>query len=134
MTLHPRTLWTTFLPWFPRLASLGVIAISGLTLVGWALDFRLLTSGWAGIAQMPIGTAISLLLSALALMALLPGQPHSRRRVAGYVCASLVCLLAALPFFELRSPPVLELGQGIETYLQSATGSPLPVRMTPEFG
>src|SRR5690349_3418194 len=79
-----------------RAASIGVIAVSCLVLIGWTLDIEVLKSMFPGMVAMnPGGTAVAFLLGGAALWLLQPEQGHAKRRLLGLACAAGVTLVAA---------------------------------------
>ncbi len=82
-----------------RAASLLVIGLAALVLVGWTIDSELLKSVFPQMVAMnPGGTAVGFLLSGAALWLLLPeeNERSSARRSIGRGAAALVCVIASV--------------------------------------
>jgi signal transduction histidine kinase len=78
-----------------RGASIAVMAMSCLVLLGWAFDIEWLRSVVPGMVAMnPGGTALSFLLSGASLWLLEPEPTPHRRRTAGLACAGAVTFVA----------------------------------------
>src|SRR5206468_4163274 len=77
-------------------ASLLVILMGFLGLLGWALDSVPLRSVFKALPPMVPNTAIGLLLSGLSMELLRIEPVRKTRRSLGNACAVAVCLLAAL--------------------------------------
>jgi hypothetical protein len=84
--------------YFARVASAAVMLMSGLVLLGWAIDHDTLKSVIPGMVAMnPGGTALALLLAALSLWIQTgPAGRRGRLRALGIACAGGVVLLAVL--------------------------------------
>lgn len=77
------------------LASVFVVVLGALVLVGWTLDLELLKSVSPDLVAMnPGGTAIAFMLAGAALWLLHPEDAGRRRRIGGRIAAALVVLLA----------------------------------------
>jgi hypothetical protein len=81
------------LKFWARAASLAVILVGGLVLVGWSLDLALLKSLAPGLATMKANTALSFVLAGLSLWLSRP-EPPARRQPNPQICAGLVTVLA----------------------------------------
>jgi PAS domain S-box-containing protein len=75
-----------------RVASLAVILLSALVLVGWALDVEALKSAFPGMAAMNPVSAVCFLLAAAALWLLVDGKVNWQRRLGWALAASVVML------------------------------------------
>ena len=84
----------------PEMASLIVVLVGGLVLVGWATDSMWLKSLRPSLPTVAPNTAIGLLLGGASL-GLLGGRSRNRiAKTAGHACAVLVLLLGALTLAE----------------------------------
>jgi len=80
-----------------RLASVAVILIGSLVLVGWLLDVEILKCVIPGMTAMnPGGTALAFLLAGVSLWSQSVTAGDRRLRHVGFACAVLVTLIASL--------------------------------------
>jgi PAS domain S-box-containing protein len=108
-------------------AAAVVLLIGSAGLVGWILHVRLLQSIGPGLATMKVNTAISLLLSGVALWFCSRG-PTSH---LSNICALAVILVAAASLLEWAGAPDLGIDQLLFLDRDSAAAHAPPGRMSP---
>ncbi len=129
MTTSPLTRPAWLLTGFPRAAGIGVAALGGLVLAGWALDLPALRRLVPGLAEIPANLALFFALTGAAL-ALLADAPGTRRRFAGHALAALGALLAAVTLIEHLAPSGRDLDLLLTDPLGHGAGAPAGGRMS----
>jgi signal transduction histidine kinase len=110
---------------FSRGASVTVIAIGGLTLVGWRLDVAVLRSVGTGLVPMAPNSAAAFILAGVALWLLQSVEPHPRAPLAAYVCASAAVTIGVLTLGEY----LFHYDLGIDRILLGVGAKPETARM-----
>jgi hypothetical protein len=115
----------------PKAASLIVILVSGLVLVGWMLDSPTLKSVFPGSVTMKTNTALTLLLSGISLWLLQkPGVSQRRRRI-GQTCALIVAILCLLTLSQYLFNVNFGIDRLLFREISGSVGTSHPGRMAP---
>ena len=81
----------------PLIAATFVIGVSICVLVGWCVDSPALESAWSGLPTMKVNTALALLLAGTSLLVT---RWQGRARIAGWMCAAGMTVIALLTLCE----------------------------------
>ncbi len=116
---------------FSHAASVTVILIGGLALIGWALDIPLLKSILPGLVTMKANTALAFILAGLSLWLLRDEAAGPRARRITHLLAGIVVLIGLLTLTEY----VFSWNMGIDQLFfresREAVGTSSPGRMAP---
>lgn len=77
-------------------AAIAAMAMAGLVLVGWLLDFEVFARIHPAAPSMKTNTAVGIVLVGVSLLLLRGEQPARNRRVAARICAAVVVILAVV--------------------------------------
>lgn len=114
-----------------RAASMAVVALGVLVLLGWRLDIPLLKSVCAGLPSMKPNTAITFILAGLSLWLLHPQARNPSAQRIGSACAALTTLISAAILSQYAFSWNLGIDQLISKEAAGAVGTPVLGRMSP---
>lgn len=120
-----------FLKAVPKAASLIVILVSGLVLIGWMLDIPTLKSVLPSLVTMKANTAIALLLSGISLWLLQKLEVSQRRRRIGQTLALTVASIAVVTLSQYLFSWNLGIDQLVFREMPGAIETSHPGRMAP---
>ena len=118
------------LKFFSQAASLAIILMAGLVLLGWVFDIAALKSILPGLATMKANTALSFVMAGASLW-LLQGEPSSLKRRLALAGAIFVTLLALLTLSQDLFGWNLGLDQFLFRDTPPAGSTAPPGRMSP---
>src|SRR5688572_27633237 len=116
---------------FSRLCALVAMAVGATAVLGWIREDETLKSAFAGGIIIKANTAVSLVLTGVSLLLLLPEGASRWRRWPGRACAAVVAAVGALTLSEHLIGWDLGIDQILFTEAPGVFGSTLPNRMGP---
>ncbi len=120
---------------FPEAASVAVICVGGVVLIGWMLNIATLKSILPGLVTMKANTALAFFLAGVSLWLLRAGaaQPvvQRRQRRMAQVCAFIVALVGLLTLAEYLFGRDLGIDQLLFQEISAAVETSSPGRMAP---
>ena len=115
-------------------ASLAILLLATMVLLGWWLDSPLLKSGIPGLVAMNPVTAVAFILACISIWLLRTEPVPFRHRLGGSVAAASVILLALLSLSRLYSPWDVGVDGLLLKAKVSVLSNGLPNRMAPNTG
>jgi signal transduction histidine kinase len=85
---------------FVKTASLAILFLGGLVLLGWLIKMRTLTNFWPELADVKANTALGFMLCGTALWLIRDGKASAKARLISKICALAVILLGILTSCE----------------------------------
>jgi diguanylate cyclase (GGDEF)-like protein/PAS domain S-box-containing protein len=116
---------------FSRAASITIILIGSLVLLGWMLNIPVLKSILPGIASMKANTASAFILAGLALWLIFRESATRLERYVAQVCALIIALVGLLTLSEYMFGWQLGIDQLLFKELPGNAGTFAPGRMSP---
>ena len=130
-SIFSRTSLVAMLRNFSRVASLTIILIGGLVLLGWVFRIAILKSIAPELPTMKANTAIAFLITGLAIWFLLKTSATRLERGIVQVCSIVVALLGLLTLSEYFFNWQLGIDQWLFPDTTIGTGNFIPGRMSP---